>query len=61
MNRKKTIRLNWLFEKMTANTASVEEQVELKALYKEYIYEERDCVTTTPNVYTPEKHYFTSK
>jgi len=46
---------------MTDNTASIEEQVELKAQYKEYIYEGRDCVTTTPKVYTSEKHNFTKK
>ena len=60
MNRKKTIRLNWLFEKMTANTASVEEQVELKTLYQEYIYEGRDSIRLTPNIHTPEKRYSTS-
>ncbi len=55
MDRKKTARLNFLFEKMTNNVATISEQVELKHLYEEYIYEGRDIVIT-PTSYLLEKN-----
>jgi len=61
MDRKKTNRLNLLFEKMTVDSVTAEEQVELKALYQEYVYEGRDSMRLTANSHTPEKRYSTSK
>jgi len=57
MDRRKNIRLSFLFEKMTANKATVEEQVELKVLYQEYIDEGRDFIPASPNVHSIEKRY----
>ena len=59
MKRNNMIRLNFLFEKMTTNSATIEEQAELKYLYQEYIYEGRDCIITHPSFNTPEKRYST--
>jgi len=57
MDRNKVVRLNLLFEKMTSNLATIEEQSELKALYKEYIDEGRDSIRLIPNCHKPEKRY----
>lgn len=59
MERSKTIRLNLLFEKMAANSATFEEQMELKSLYEEYINEGREPVVKPLSYYAPQKRYAT--
>ena len=57
MDSRKTKRMSLLFEKMTMNSATVAEQVELKALYQEYIYEGRDFISATADDQPSEKRY----
>ena len=55
MNRNKTVRLSTLFEKMVADSASVEESYELKVLYQEYINDGRDNYINVASTYKSEQ------